>query len=171
MRMPVSSGRRRALLDPLDGTDRIGLAQRGDDRVKVREVMHLDVEMERLEAAVAVDQLKVDDVGVLLAENPRHRAEGSRDVAQDDGKTCCPTIRTFSPRQVEPVGVDTACERVAADDMDFDLFVFAAKADDAIPWDRVAALSQMIRNTRSQALDRNRLALRERLRRSDVGAR
>jgi hypothetical protein len=35
--------------------------------VEVRKVVHLDVEMEGVEVAVAVDQLKVDDVGVLLA--------------------------------------------------------------------------------------------------------
>jgi hypothetical protein len=35
-------------------------------------VVHLDVEVEGLEAAVAVDQLKIDDVGVLGAEDARH---------------------------------------------------------------------------------------------------
>ena len=69
--MRASNGKRRVRLDPLDGTDGFGVAQGGNDRVKVREVVHLDVEVEGLEAAVAVDQLKIDDVGVLLAENSR----------------------------------------------------------------------------------------------------
>jgi hypothetical protein len=46
-------------------------------------IVHFDVEVEGLEAAVAVNQLKIDDVGVLLAEDPRHGAERARDVAQD----------------------------------------------------------------------------------------
>ena len=53
--------------DPFDRADRLRIAQGRDDRVQVRKVVHLDVEMERLEAAVAVDELKVDDVGVLGA--------------------------------------------------------------------------------------------------------
>ena len=48
---------REASLDPLDRADRVGGAQRRDDRVEVGEVVHFDVEVEGVEAAVAVDQL------------------------------------------------------------------------------------------------------------------
>src|SRR4029450_8084489 len=95
-------------LNPLDAGNRIGHAQRCDDRVKVREVVHLDVEVERLETAVAVDELQVDDVGVLGAEDARHRSEGSRGVAQDPREAARAAIRTLTPGEVEPVGVNPA---------------------------------------------------------------
>src|SRR5690349_14720941 len=110
--------------------------------------MHLDIEVERLETAVAVDQLKIDDVGMLGTKNARHRPERARDVAQYDGESRCATVRALSPRQVEPVGIDPARERVATDDVNFDLFVLAAKPDDAITRDRVAALREMIGDAR-----------------------
>src|SRR6185369_9337670 len=42
-----------------------GDAHARHQRVKARRIVHLDVEMESLEASIAMDQLKVDDVGVL----------------------------------------------------------------------------------------------------------
>ena len=73
-------------LDPLDARDWIGFAKRGDDRVQVREIVHLDVQMESLEAAVAMDQLKVDDVGVLGAKDSGHGPKSTGDVAKDHGE-------------------------------------------------------------------------------------
>ena len=78
-------------------------------------------------------------------------------------------VRAFAPGQVEPVGVDPAGKRVAADDVDLDLLVLAAKPDDPVAGDRVAAGGEMISDARGQALDRDRLALAERPRR-DIAA-
>jgi malate dehydrogenase (oxaloacetate-decarboxylating)(NADP+) len=77
--LAAGSARERAArsLDALDRAYRVGVAKRGDDRVQMGKVMHLDVEVEGLEASVAVDQLEVDDIGALLAEDPGHRAERS----------------------------------------------------------------------------------------------
>ena len=108
-------------------------------RVKVREVVDLDVEVEGLEAAVAVDQLQVDDVGVLGAEDARHRAERAGNVAKDHRQPRRAAVRAFAPGEVEPVGVDPARQRVAADDVDLDLLVLAPEADDAVAGDRMAA--------------------------------
>ena len=83
MRMHESSDATREGLDPLDGADWLGITQRGNDRVQVREVVNFDVEVKRLEAAVAVNELKVDDVGVLLAEYPRHGTKRAGNIAQD----------------------------------------------------------------------------------------
>src|SRR5438309_6721290 len=145
------------------------VAQGGDDAVKVCQIVDLDVEVEGLEAAVAVHQLKVDDVGVLGAENPGHGAERARNVAEDHGQARSAAVRAFAPREVKPVGVDAAGQGVAADDMDFDLLVLAPEADDAVAGDRMTALCEVIGDARSQALDRNRLALPDRAR-SDVAA-
>ena len=49
-------------------------------------------------------------------------------------------VRAVAPGEVEPVGVDSARERVAADDVDLDLLVLAPEADDAVAGNRVAAL-------------------------------
>src|SRR5689334_22854045 len=106
--------------------------------------MHLDIEVERLETAVAVDQLKIDDVGMLGTKNARHRPERARDVAQYDGESRCATVRALSPRKVEPVGIDSARQRIAADDVDFDFFVLTPKADDPVARNGVAALGEMI---------------------------
>ena len=62
-----------------------------------------------------------------------------------------------------------AGELVAADDMDLDLLVLAAQADDAVARDRVAAGGEMIGDARGQALDRDGRALAER-RGRDVAA-
>ena len=121
---PASERQAAKPLDPLDA-DRVGVAQRGDDRVEVREVVHFDVEMEGVEIAVAVDQLKVDDVGVLGAEDPRHRAERPGNVAQDHDEARGAAVRALAPGEVEPVGIDPARQRIAADDVDLDLLVLA----------------------------------------------
>src|SRR5215210_4651397 len=133
------------------------------------EVVDLDVDIEGVEAAVAVDQLQIDDVGVLGAEDPRHRPERSGDVAQDHRDPRRAAVRAFAPGEVEPVGVDPAGERVAADYVDLDLLVLAAKPDDAVAGDRVAASGEMVGDSRGQALDRDRRALAERFW-SDVAA-
>ena len=147
----VANDAARNRLDPLDRADRVGVAKRGDDRVQVREVVDLDVEVEGLEAAVAVDQLQVDDVGALGAEDARHRAERAGDVVEDDRDPRRAAVRAFAPGEVEPVGVDPAGERVAADDVDLDLLVLAAKADDAVAGDRVAAGGEVIGDARRSA--------------------
>ena len=51
----------------LDARYRIRFAESGDNCVKVRKIVNFNIEMEGLEASVAMDQLKVDDVGVLAA--------------------------------------------------------------------------------------------------------
>ena len=61
--------RRVQTLDPFDAGNRIRLPQRGNDRVQVRQIMHLNVEVKGLEATVAMYQLEVNDVGMLLAED------------------------------------------------------------------------------------------------------
>ena len=78
------------------------------------------------------------------AEDARHRAERARDVAQDDGQPRRAAVRTFAPGEVEPVGVDPARQRVAADDVDLDLLVLAPEADDPVAGDRVAALGEVV---------------------------
>src|SRR6476620_1731385 len=117
--------------------------------------MHLDVEMEGLEAAVAVDELEVDDVGVLLPKDSRHGAERARNVAEDHCEPRGAAVRAFAPGEVEPVGVDSAGEGVAADDVDVDVLVLAAKPDDPVAGDWVAALREVIGDSRSQPLDRD----------------
>ena len=62
---------------------------------------------------------------MLGAEDARHRAERAGHVAQNDDKARGAAIRTLAPCKVEPVGVDSARERIAADDVDFDLFILA----------------------------------------------
>ena len=157
-------------LDPLDRADRVGVAQRGDDRVQMRQIVHFDIDVEGVEAAVAVDQLQIDDVGVLRPQDARHGAERARNVAQDHRDARRAAVRAFAPGQVEPVGVDPAGQRVAADDMDLDLLVLAAQADDAVAGDRVAAGGEVISDAGGQPLDRDRGALAERLGRGDVAA-
>ena len=88
--------------------------------------MDFYVEVEGVEIAVAVDQLKVDDVGVLGAEDARHRPQRTRDVAQDYRDPRRSPVRSLAPRQVQPVGIDSARKCVAADDVDFDPFILAA---------------------------------------------
>ena len=87
----------------------------------------------------------------FCAEDARHRAERTRDVAQDHGKPRRAAVRTFAPGEVEPVGVDAARQRVAADDVDLDLLVLAPQADDAVARNRVAALGEMIGDARASA--------------------
>ena len=108
--------------------------------MQVREVVHLDVDVEGVEAAVAVGQHQVDDVGGLGAEDARPSSpKRAGNVAQDDAQPRRAAVRAVAPGQVEPVGVDPAGKLVAADDMDLDAFVLAAQADDAVAGDRVAA--------------------------------
>src|SRR4051812_8447259 len=95
---PAQLGRKS---DSLDARDRLRVAQRSDDRVQVREVVHFDVQMEGLEAAVTVDQLKVDDVRVLCPEDARHGAESAGDVAEDDREARRAAVRAFAPRKIE----------------------------------------------------------------------
>src|SRR5689334_12810821 len=121
--------------------------------MEVCEIVHLDIEMEGLEAAVAVDQLKIDDVGVLGAKYAGHRPERAGDVAQYDREPGGAPVRTFPPRKVEPVGIHSARQRVAANDVDLNLLVLAAKADDAVAGDRVAALGEVVSDAGRQALD------------------
>ena len=149
-RHPRRARRRAASLDPLHGADRVGVAKRGDDRVQVRQVVHFDVEVKGLEAAVAVDQLQIDDVGVLAAEDPRHDAERAGDVLQDHADPRRAAVRALAPRQVEPVGIDPARQRVAADHVDLDLLVLAAQPDDPVARDRVAAIGEMVGDARGQ---------------------
>src|SRR5437764_2054483 len=110
MHMRGISGRKR-VSDPFDRADWLSIAQGSDDRVEVREVVNLDVQMEGLEAAVAMDELKVDDVGMLLAKDARHGAERAWNVAQDHRETGCAAIRALTPRKVEPIGIDPARQR------------------------------------------------------------
>ena len=138
--------------------------------MQMREVVHFDINLERHEAAVAVDEVQVDDVRMLGAEHAGHGAKRSGHVANDDRQSRCAAVRTFAPGQIEPVGVDPAGERVATDDMDLDLLVLATKPDDPVAGDRVAALSEMVGDAGGQSLDRNRGLLRQRPR-SDVAAR
>ncbi len=98
--------------------------------MQVREVVHFKVEMERLKASVAMDERQVHDVGVLAAEDAGHRAERAGDVAKDHGEPRRAAVRTLAPGKVEPIRVNSACERVAANDVDLDLLVLAAEADD-----------------------------------------
>ena len=91
--------------------------------------MHLDVEMERLEAAVAMDQLQVDNVRVLGAENSRHGSKRARNVAQDHRKPGRAAIRALAPSEVEPIGIDAARECVAANDVDLDFLILAPQPD------------------------------------------
>src|SRR6185369_15101563 len=104
------------------------------------EIVHLDVQVEGLEAAVAVRQLKIDDVGVLGAEDPRHGAERTGNVAKNHREASGAAVRSLTPGEVEPVRVDSARQRVAADHMYLDLLVLAPEPDDPVSRDRVAAL-------------------------------
>ena len=70
------------------------------------------------------------------------------DVAQDHREPRRAAVRAFAPGEVEPVGVDPAGQRVAADHMDLDLLVLAAQADDAVAGDRVAAGGEVIGDAR-----------------------
>ena len=120
--------------------------------MQVGEVVDLDVEMERLEAPVAVDEVQVDDVGVLGAEDSRHRAERARDILEHDGEARR-TARPLTPGKVEPIGVDSARQGVAADDVNLDLLVLAPKPNDPVARDRVTALGEVISDAGSQSLD------------------
>ena len=137
----------------------------------MRKVMHFDVQVKRMKAAVAVDQRQIDDVRVLGAEDARHGAERAGDVAQDDRQASRAAVRTLAPGQVEPVGIDPARQRVAADDVDLDLLVLAPQADDPVAGNRVAALREMIGDAWGQPLDRDRLALPQRPRRNVAAGR
>src|SRR6185437_703962 len=105
-RAPTAAGRAR--LNPLDARDRLCVTQRGDDRVKVREVVHLDIEMEGLKASVAVRELKVDDVGVLCTQNARHCSERTWNISENDRQPSGAAVRAFTPGEVEPVRIDPA---------------------------------------------------------------
>ena len=80
----------------------------------------------------------------IVAERPGH-------VAQDDAQPRRAAVRAFAPGEVEPVGVDPARKRIAADDVDLDLLVLAPQADDAVAGDRVAALREVIGDARRSA--------------------
>ena len=62
---------RRQSLDPLGLADPVGGAQRGDQAVEVGEVVDFDVDVEGVEAAVAVGERQIDDVGALGAQGCR----------------------------------------------------------------------------------------------------
>src|SRR4051794_28869496 len=108
------------------------------------EVMDLDVEVEGLEASVTMDELQVDDVGVLCTEDARHGAEGAGNAAQDPRGPRTPAARPPAPGEVQPVGVNPTRKRVTADDVHLDLLVFPPEADNAVPGDRVTASGEMI---------------------------
>ena len=46
-------------------------------------IVHLDVEVEGVEAPVAVSEVKVDDIGPLRAQYSRHFAKRAGNIAQD----------------------------------------------------------------------------------------
>ena len=52
--------------------------------MQVAEVMDFDIEMEGVEAAVAVGEVEVDDIRPLRAQYPGHFAKRAGNIAQDD---------------------------------------------------------------------------------------
>ena len=87
----------------------------------------------------------------LAAHDPRHLAERAGDVAQDDAQPRGAAVALVAPGEVEPVGVDSAGQLVAADDVDLDALVLAAQADDAVAGDRVAAVGEVEGDARGSA--------------------
>jgi hypothetical protein len=61
-------------LDAFDLTDAIGGAKRGHQAVQVSKVMDFNVDVEGVEAAVAVGKHEVDDIGSFGAQYPGHFA-------------------------------------------------------------------------------------------------
>ena len=106
---------------------------------------------------------------MLGAQDARHGAERARNVAQDHRQACGAAVRAFAPGEVEPVGIDAAGQGVAADHVNLDFLVLASQAHDSVAGDRMAALGEVVGDSRSETLDRDRLALADRARR-DIAA-
>ena len=66
--------------------------------MKMGKVADLNVDVEGLKAAVAVNQVKVGDVGVLGPENACSRAERAGYVADDNREPRLCTFRALTPR-------------------------------------------------------------------------
>src|SRR6187397_562343 len=110
------------------------------------EVVNLDVDMEGVEAAVSVGQHQIDDIGPLRAKDAGHFTERPGHVAQYHHQPGRAAVRPVAPGKVEPIGIYTAGQHVAADNVHFDPLVLAAQADDPVAWDRVAAAGKIIGN-------------------------
>ena len=94
--------------------------------MEVREVVYLRIQMEGLEAPVAVNQVEVDDIGVLRAQYPRHRTKRPWYVSKDHAQPSR-SARALAPGKVQPIRIHSARKRVAADDVNLDLLILAAQ--------------------------------------------
>ena len=70
-------------LEALGARHGVGGAERGEQGVEMAEVVDFDVEMEGVEAAVAVGEVEVDDIRPLRPQYPGHLAKRAGDIAQD----------------------------------------------------------------------------------------
>src|SRR5688572_32463921 len=143
------------LLHALGARHHIGGAKRGEDAHQMLDVVHFDVEMEGVEAAVAARLLHADDVGSVASQYTGDDGERAGLVLDDDAQPRRAAVRFVAPGEVDPVGVDAVGKAVAADHMDLDLGPFAPEADDSVAGDRVAALRQIVGYAWGQALDRD----------------
>ena len=107
-------------LEPLGGRDHVGRAQRREDPHQMRQIVHLHVEMEGVEAAVARGLVHADDIGAVAAEDARDHRQRARLVLDDDGEPGGAAVALVAPGEIDPVGIDAARQAVAADRVDLD---------------------------------------------------
>ena len=107
------------------------------------DVVHLDVEMEGVEAAVAAGLVHADDIGAMAAQYAGDHRERAGLVLDDDAQPGGAAVRFVAPGEIDPVGVDPVGEAVAADHMDLDLGALAPQPDDPVAGDRVAAFGEL----------------------------
>src|SRR5687767_16034867 len=90
---------------PIDGADRGGGAQGGDDVGQVPHVLDLDIHQHLEEVDRAVGDLEIGDVAEVLADHRGQAAEAARLVGDDDRQAAdmlLGRVRVLVPGDVEP---------------------------------------------------------------------
>ena len=78
------------------------------------QIVDLQIDFEGMEFAVACGHAQVDDIGLVIAENPGNFAQRSRPVMDDDAEPRRRAVAALSPAQIDPVGIDSARQPIAA---------------------------------------------------------
>ena len=82
------------------------------------QVADLKCHAERVEAFVAAFEFQVEDVRFVRAENTRHHAKRAGFVFEDRDQFGHRAFAAVAPCEVDPVGVDAACQHRAINGVD-----------------------------------------------------
>src|ERR1700712_1560542 len=107
------------------------------------DVVHLDIEVEGVERAIARGLVHADDIGAMAAQDAGDDGERAGLVLDDDRKAGGAAVRLIAPGEIDPVGVDAVGKPLAADHVDLDPLALAPEADDAVAGNRVAAFGKL----------------------------